>query len=65
MDSCAAPDHPMINRIWRDRILLQQVLLSTGTRKGDLAIGLRPLGRILRRLAGRAKQTTNQKPSTP
>ncbi|QDT53409.1 hypothetical protein Pan44_14260 [Caulifigura coniformis] len=63
MDSCAAPDHPMINRIWRDRVLLQHVLLSTGTRKGDLAIGLRPLGRVMRRLVGRGTQPPSGKPS--
>jgi CelD/BcsL family acetyltransferase involved in cellulose biosynthesis len=60
MDSCAAPDHPMINRLWRDRILLQQVLLSTGTRMGELAVGLRPLGRVLRRVFSRRKKTAKQ-----
>ena len=60
MDSCAAPDHPMINRLWRDRVLLQHVLLSTGTRKGDLAVGLRPLGRALRRVFGRGKKPAKQ-----
>jgi hypothetical protein len=65
MDSCAAPDHPMINRIWRDRILLQQVLVSTGTRKGDLAVGLRPLGRVLRRLFGRVKKPAESKQPVP
>jgi len=63
MDSCAAPDHPMINRIWRDRVLLQQVLLSTGTLKGELAVGLRPLGRVLRRLARRGKKPAAAKPA--
>ncbi|HVJ67316.1 MAG TPA: GNAT family N-acetyltransferase [Caulifigura sp.] len=50
MDSCAAPNHPMINRIWRDRVLMQQILLSTGTKRGNLAVGFRPLGRVLKHM---------------
>jgi CelD/BcsL family acetyltransferase involved in cellulose biosynthesis len=29
MDSCAAPDHPMINRLWPDRRRIQTVLLPS------------------------------------
>lgn len=61
MDSCAAPDHPMINRIWRDRVLLQHVLLSTGSLKGDFAVALRPLGRVLKRLL-RRREPSERKP---
>jgi hypothetical protein len=28
VDSCAIPDHPMINRIWRDRIRIADVLVA-------------------------------------
>ncbi|HVJ67606.1 MAG TPA: GNAT family N-acetyltransferase, partial [Caulifigura sp.] len=55
MDSCAAPNHPMINRIWRDRILIQQSLLSTGTFRGNLAVGFRPLGRVLKHIFKRTR----------
>jgi hypothetical protein len=34
-DSCATPDHPMIDHLWRERITL-----------ADLMIGLRPGGRF-------------------
>jgi CelD/BcsL family acetyltransferase involved in cellulose biosynthesis len=52
MDSCAAPGHPMINRLWRQRSIIQQVLISTGTVRGNLGVGLRPLVRAGRRLFG-------------
>ena len=29
-DSCAAPDHPMINRIWRERLPLADRLICIG-----------------------------------
>jgi hypothetical protein len=29
VDSCAIPDHPMINNIWRDRITLSDVMIRT------------------------------------
>ncbi len=61
MDSCAAPNHPMINRIWRDRLLIQQVLLSTGTLRGNLAVGFRPLGRVLRHQLKRTRQAAPAK----
>jgi hypothetical protein len=50
MDSCAAAEHPMINRLWRDRTVLHHVQVSTGTVRGNLAIGLRPLNRAARRI---------------
>ncbi|MBL8908360.1 MAG: GNAT family N-acetyltransferase [Rhizobiales bacterium] len=28
-DSCAAPDHPMIDNIWRDRIMMADLLIGT------------------------------------
>jgi hypothetical protein len=66
MDSCASPNHPMINRIWRNRALIQHVLVSTGTWRGDLAVGCRPLGRVLKRFLSRRDQPTNAKtPSKP
>ncbi|MEW6212618.1 MAG: GNAT family N-acetyltransferase [Acidobacteriota bacterium] len=49
MDSCARPDHPMINRLWLDRRAIQTTLISSGRAMGDLAISLMPLARWLRR----------------
>lgn len=50
MDSCAAPQHFMINRLWRERRTLQRLLISTGTRWGDLVVGALPFTRSLRRV---------------
>jgi CelD/BcsL family acetyltransferase involved in cellulose biosynthesis len=49
MDSCARPDHPMINRLWLDRRAIQTVLISSGRAAGDLTVSLMPLARWLRR----------------
>ena len=47
MDSCAEPDHPMINRLWKDHKIIESVLCSTGHWLGDLAIMVYPAGRPL------------------
>lgn len=38
MDSCADPDHPMINRIWTERRTLATLHIATGKRLGHLAV---------------------------
>jgi CelD/BcsL family acetyltransferase involved in cellulose biosynthesis len=40
MDSCAAPDSPLVNRIWADRRPIQQIVVPTGAWSGRL---VRPL----------------------
>jgi hypothetical protein len=53
MDSCAAPVHFMINRLWLDRRTIQTVLIPTGKRPGELIVSLLPLIRwIHRRVKG-------------
>lgn len=49
MDSCAAPDHPMIDRLWLDRRVIQSVLAPTGKRTGEFVISALPLMRALNR----------------
>lgn len=49
MDSCADPDHPMINRMWKDRRCIQSLLVSTGRRFGDIAVSLPPILRWMKR----------------
>lgn len=51
MDSCAEPDHPMIDRLWIDRKAIAAVIVSTGSRRGDLAIAALPAARRLVHLA--------------
>jgi hypothetical protein len=55
MDSCAIPDHFMINRLWTERRTVQTLLISTGRRFGDLAVSLIPLLRWLKRKLVRPK----------
>jgi hypothetical protein len=51
MDSCAAADHPMINRLWRERRIVQTTLVSTGRPAGDLFVSALPALRFLNRAA--------------
>lgn len=49
MDSCAIPDHPMIDRLWLDRRTIKSVLIPTGKKTGELLISTLPLMRSLNR----------------
>lgn len=49
MDSCAIPDHFMINRLWQERRVIQSFYLATGRAPGDLVVSMMPLGRWLKR----------------
>jgi hypothetical protein len=50
MDSCAIPDHPMINRLWQERRTIQTLLVPTGRMPGEFILGLLPLLRWVKRL---------------
>ena len=51
MDSCAEPSHFMMNRLWTERRDIIDLVVSTGTKAGNLAISSFPLLRwISRRL---------------
>ena len=49
MDSCAIPDHPMIDRLWLDRRMITSLLIPTGRKAGELVISTLPLMRSLNR----------------
>ncbi len=49
MDSCAIPGHFMINRLWSERRPIARLLISSGTRTGDLAVGTLPLVSTVKR----------------
>ncbi len=51
MDSCAVPNHFMINRLWKDQRTIQHLIVSTGRRRGNLLVGLLPLLRAAKRTA--------------
>ena len=49
MDSCAEPNHFMLNRLWTERRTIIDLLVSTGARSGNLAISTFPLLRWVSR----------------
>ena len=50
MDSCTSPDNGLLNDLWLDRLLLQNLVLATGKGWGRLTVSTLPLFRWLRRL---------------
>jgi CelD/BcsL family acetyltransferase involved in cellulose biosynthesis len=50
VDSCAVPDHPMINRLWRDRLHVADVMVAS-TDMPALAFTLTATSERLRRTA--------------
>jgi hypothetical protein len=57
MDSCASSEHTMINPLWPSRTVRQSLVISTGSRRGELAIALMPLLRWGKKLLKRNKTT--------
>ena len=51
MDSCADPDHFMVNRLWLDRRSMLTRITATGRAPGDLMVSALPLMRWLYRRA--------------
>lgn len=43
LDSCAAPDHSMINRVWSDRVQFRRCVVATGGTASGFAVSLMPL----------------------
>jgi CelD/BcsL family acetyltransferase involved in cellulose biosynthesis len=62
MDSCAIPDHPMINQLWLDRRTIQTVLISCGSAAGDLLVSLVPVMRWLKRRLIRTRASSSENP---
>lgn len=54
MDSCADPDHFMVNRLWLDRRSMLTHVTATGRATGDFVVSALPLLRWLYRRAKRA-----------
>jgi len=63
MDSCAVSRHFMINRLWKDRRIVQNLWISTGGPLADLAVGALPWLRALRRF-GRRSRVASDRSST-
>jgi len=65
MDSCAVPQHFMINRLWRQRRTIRHLLISTGRLSGDAVVALAPLARVLRRRWRSIRHTGTARPNAP
>lgn len=55
VDSCAVPDHPMINRLWRGRLSVADVMIAAPTVDGALFNITVTAERLRRRLRASAK----------
>ncbi len=55
MDSCAVPDHPMINTLWPERRMLQSAAIATGRLGSRVAIAAMPLMKYVRDWTGDVK----------
>lgn len=49
VDSGAAPDHPMIDHLWRERLAIENLVTPTGRAPGQLAVAAMPLVRWISR----------------
>ena len=56
MDSGAAPNHPMIDHLWRDRRSIETLVVPTGRSLGGFAVAVLPLARWLSRTVRDAAQ---------
>jgi hypothetical protein len=56
MDSCAITDHPMINRLWKDRRTIQTIVIDAGTSPGAFIVSLLPLIRWANRKVSNLRQ---------
>jgi hypothetical protein len=66
MDSCAVPDHPMINRVWTERRTLQNLVIATGQGRGEFIVSALPLLRWLKSKIRRKPSSKNKStPQTP
>ncbi|MFO1008342.1 MAG: GNAT family N-acetyltransferase [Planctomycetaceae bacterium] len=69
MDSCASPNHFMINRMWKERRTIKHLRVSTGRVVGNVEIGvrtfLRSLLRSWRSLTGRQPGAAVAPPQAP
>ena len=61
MDSCAIPDHFMVNRLWLDRRALAVLVSTTGRAAGDLMVSSLPLLHWMSRTLRRAPVVTESR----
>ncbi len=49
MNSCANPRNNMINRLWKDRLVVRDVVVGTGKARGDFVVSVMPMLKWLNR----------------
>ena len=64
MDSGAAPNHPMIDHLWRDRRSIEALVVPAGRSLGSLAVAVLPLARWLSRTVRDAAHHLRSRPRT-
>jgi hypothetical protein len=57
MDSCASPDHPMIDRLWLDRRVIHNIVVPAGGGWGQFWVSVLPLMRWAKRKATAARSS--------
>ncbi len=50
MDSCAVPNHPMINRLWKERRTIETRVISMSRFAGNAVVGFWPMYRAMKRM---------------
>ncbi|QDT35229.1 GNAT family N-acetyltransferase [Thalassoglobus polymorphus] len=56
VDSCAVPNHPMINRLWSERRSIEHMVVSLGRPWANIVLGAMPLLRSLKRTFRKPKR---------
>lgn len=63
VDSCADPDHPMIDHLWPERRPVESLLLACGSLRGRGWMAARPLLQQLRQLCSRRPRPVASQPA--
>lgn len=61
VDSCAIPDHSMINRLWTERRTLQNLVIATKPGRGEILVSFLPVMRLFKRAIGRLRKLKKSK----
>lgn len=57
IDSCAIPNHPMINRLWSERRSIEHIIVSTGRNRAKLLVSAMPFLRTVKRMLKKPQKT--------
>lgn len=57
VDSCAAPNHSMINRVWTDRLRFQNLVIALDGKTSQFAVSLMPFLQQIKKIFSKKRQT--------